>query len=60
MPIAARGNHRHGPEPAARLLASPAASASEQAVMVDVQEGNTSVLATGCTLPCKAGLDDLS
>lgn len=60
MPIAARGSQKHGPEPAALLLAPPAAGVSEQTVMVHVWEGNAPVSLTGCTLPCKAGLDNLS
>lgn len=48
--------HGHSPEPATLLLAPLAAGVLEQGEVVNVQEGNASVLPTDSTLPCKAGL----
>lgn len=60
MPVTARGNHRHSPEPATHLLAPLAVGVSEQGVMVNVHKGNASLSPAGCTLACKAGLNNLS
>lgn len=40
MPVPARGNHRHGPEPATLLLAPLVVGVLEQAGMVNGNEGN--------------------
>lgn len=48
--------HRHSPEPATPLLAPLEVGVLEQEKVVNVQEGNASVLPMDCTLPCKARL----
>lgn len=56
MAAAVSRTRRHSPEPATLLLAPLAVGVLEQEEVVNVQEGNASMLPTDCTLSCKAGL----